>query len=113
MDAGIQARTPIAVAGDWVRPMATAGTLLRIDPKMGMIDITLATTARMGQYLSPKSEKPMAERTPLTRQIISCPRTTPESPRSSRRRKRSYASRDDGAHSSRRKAKMRSCESIR
>ena len=43
-----------------MRPMATAGTALAIDPKMGTSEKTAATSAITGQYLSPTMAKPMA-----------------------------------------------------
>jgi len=80
----IQSKTNVAVPRPCVRPMATAGTALAMEPKMGTSEKTAATIAITGQYLSPMKANPMALRTPLMLQMTSCPRTTPESPRSMR-----------------------------
>ena len=80
----IHARTAAAVPTLCVRPIATIGMLDRMDPKIGTRDITAATSDRMGQYFRPKIQKPTAESSPFTRQMINCPRTTPDKPQSIR-----------------------------
>ena len=69
-----------AVPSDCVSPSATAGMALAIEPKIGMSEKTVATSARTGQYLSPTKAKPTALSAPLMRLIVSCPRTTPDRP---------------------------------
>jgi phospholipid/cholesterol/gamma-HCH transport system substrate-binding protein len=43
--------------------MSTAGTVLKIDPKMGMMLITPAISASTGQYFRPNITKPIADST--------------------------------------------------
>lgn len=85
----IHASTAIAVPGDWVSPIATAGIAETIDPKIGTIEPRAARIAMIGQYFRPNIQNPIAAKTPFITQMMSCPRTTPASPRSSRLRKRS------------------------
>ena len=92
----IHPRTKAAMPGLWVRPIATAGTELTMTPKIGMSDSTVAMSASTGQYFRPTSAKPIAVSAPLTRQMMSCPRTTPDRPRSTRASSASKSARASG-----------------
>ena len=83
-----------------------------IEPKIGMRLSTVAISASTGQYFSPTIAKPIAESTPFTRQMMSCPRTTPERPRSIRASRSSNDARALGLTSETKKLVMRSRVSI-
>ena len=89
-----------------VRPRSTAGSDESTVPKIGMIENIVAITASVGQYFRSASAKPMAESAPFTPQMMSCPRTTPDSPRSMLRKNSSNAPRDGGGTRLRRKPKI-------
>lgn len=53
----------------------------RIDPKMGINESSVATTAKINEYLTEKMSRPTYVNAPLSRQMITWPRMTPDSDR--------------------------------
>ena len=67
----IHARTRMAVKGLWTRPRRTAGMVLMIVPKMGMMLRMPAMSPSRSEKSTPKIQSPMPVRVPLMQQMMS------------------------------------------